>query len=268
MSIPRVVLLTGDGTRHRYAAQELARSVSLLGIVTETKRPVVPADDPLPTEDEAAISKHLEARTETETRILGSPDPGPIEMLAVETGGINSTDVFDWVSQKEPDAVVIYGTSIVKPPLLEVYSEKLINVHLGLSPYYRGAGTNFWPLVDGLPECVGATIHLAVLEVDAGPILGQVRPDAAPDDGAHDLGTKTIAAAFYALPELVTGYLSGRIEPRKQNLSSGKVFRRKDFSAEAVRTMWHNFETGMMADYCAARIERVSRYPIVEVPGR
>ena len=72
-------------------------------------------------------------------------------------------------------------------------------MHLGLSPYYRGSGTNFWPLVDRLPECVGVTIHLAIPSVDAGPILTQVRPDIEPTDRAHEIGSRAIIAGLYAL---------------------------------------------------------------------
>jgi methionyl-tRNA formyltransferase len=139
-------------------------------------------------------------------------------------------------------------------------------MHLGLSPYCRGSGTNFWPLVFEQPECVGATIHLAVLSVDAGAILVQVRPDAEIGDRAHELGTKTIMAGAAALPRVLELFAAGQIAPRTQDLSRGRVFRRKDFNAAAVRQMWQNFETGMMRDYLTNAVERRAQFPIVEVP--
>ena len=50
------------------------------------------------------------------------------------------------------DVVLVFGTGILREALLSAFPGRLINIHLGLSPYYRGAGTNFWPLVNGEPE--------------------------------------------------------------------------------------------------------------------
>ena len=33
----------------------------------------------------------------------------------------------------------------------------MINVHLGLSPYYKGSATNFWPFVNNELQFLGVT---------------------------------------------------------------------------------------------------------------
>jgi hypothetical protein len=38
--------------------------------------------------------------------------------------------------------------------------------------------------------------------------------------------------------------------------ANGRVYRRADFSAEAVRRLYQNFERGMIADYLAHRAAR------------
>lgn len=121
-------------------------------------------------------------------------------------------------------------------------------------------------MVNREPECIGATIHLAVLNVDAGGILAQVRSEPERSDRGHELGTKTIIAGFDAMPRALSMYLSGRIKAHKQDLSKGSVYRRNDFNAEATVKMWRHFETGMMSEYLADRKERLDRYPIVDLP--
>jgi methionyl-tRNA formyltransferase len=148
---------------------------------------------------------------------------------------------------------------------LEYYSDRLVNIHLGLSPYYRGSGTNFWPLVDGRPEFVGATLHVVAAKVDAGPILAQVRPQAEASDRAHELGTKTIISAAALMPRVLAAVRNGRAFPVVQDLSHGKVCRRRDFNAEAVRQMWRNFDSGMMDKYLAEIDQRHAASPIVEL---
>lgn len=260
----RAVLLTGNGLRHRYAAERLAEALELAGILVEAKPRAIREPEALPTGDVEVMSRHLAERDAVERHLLGEASfPDGVERREVPTGGSNNPEVFQWVRSLAPDVVVLYGTSIIRPPLLEHFDGRMVNMHLGLSPYYRGAGTNFWPLVDGVPECVGATIHLAVQKVDAGAILTQARPQVSPEDRAHELGTRTIMAGLAAMQRAIPEYLQGRLEPLPQDLSRGRVYRRADFDAAAVRRVWDNLEAGMVPQYLQHQAERVARYPIV-----
>jgi hypothetical protein len=262
----RVALLTGDGLRHRFAASRLAEHLMLAGIVAEGKAPLLQSPESVSAEDRLVIDRHFSERDDIERRFFGEIGSFPdAELLQLPHGSINSPAVFDWVTALNPQFVILYGTSIVKPPLLTAFEGRMINLHLGLSPYYRGSGTNFWPLVYGEPECVGATIHLAVQSVDAGAVLAQIRPQAEVSDRVHELGTRTIIAGFDLMPRIVTLYAEGRITPKPQELSAGRVFRRKDFNADVTRQAWRNFDAGMMADYLRDADRRRSRYPIIEL---
>lgn len=262
---PRVVMLTSNALRHRAAAQRLARKTNIVGIVSEGKTQVVARPELLSPADRVIIDQHFSERDAVERRLFGADIAFPdSRLLEIPQGTVNTQAVLEWVQEQNPDLVVLYGTGLVKPPLLSFYDNRMINIHLGLSPYYRGSGTNFWPLVNREPEYVGATIHLAVERVDAGGILAQVRPPAERKDRSHELGTKTIIRGFEAMPQVLSLYLEGRLSPHRQDLSQGRVFRRKDFNAEAVRAMWRHFDTGMMEEYLAEAENRWRRCPIVE----
>lgn len=271
---PRVVLITAASRRHRYAAAELANGLNLVGVVTESK----PGEPPLASTgmgmgmgaemDQAAraeISAHFAARDEAERRMLGDRIEFPdVARLEVGAGEVNHETTYEWVRRLTPDLLLLYGSSIIKPPLLATWAGRIINLHLGLSPYYRGSGTNFWPLVNRQPELVGATIHHATPQVDGGAILTQVRPLAYPTDGAHELGVRTIIAGLEALVAAVAAVAGGRGRAARQDESIGQVYRLRDFNAAAVRTMRHHFATGMMDEYVAEMAARQGRYPIVE----
>jgi folate-dependent phosphoribosylglycinamide formyltransferase PurN len=265
----RAVLLTGNALRHRFAAQRLARNINLVGIVSEGKAPLPTTDSTLSREEQRIIAQHFAERDAVEQRLTGQnicfPDT---EVIRIEHNTINAPAIFEWVQKQAPHVLLLYGTSIVKPPLLETYDGRVINLHLGLSPYYRGSGTNFWPLVNREPECVGATIHLAVRKVDAGAVLAQIRPEVEISDRCHELGTKTIIAGLEVMPLTVGAYLDGRITPQRQDLSRGRVYRRKDFNAEATIKMWGNFETSMIAEYLFDLKARCARYPILNTLNR
>lgn len=264
MSAVRVALLTGNELRHRYAAASLARAVELAGVISEAKISPRDASAALPAEERVVIEQHLRERDEVERRLLGEAAFPAAPLLSVERGAINSAHVASWLDALEPDLLVLFGTSIVGEQLLSRFAQRVVNVHLGLSPYYRGSGTNFWPLVRREPECVGATIHLAVTKVDAGAILAQVRPRVESSDRAHELGTRTIIEAFGVLPSLLELYNRDELEPREQPPVRGELFRRADFSATAVKDLWRQLETGMIPEYVHDRARRCAAYPIVE----
>ena len=49
--------------------------------------------------------------------------------------------------------------------------KKAINIHMGISPYYKGADCNFWAIYEGNTNLVGATIQYLSKDLDNGPIL-------------------------------------------------------------------------------------------------
>ena len=255
------VLMTGDKRRHRWVARQLGNVLDLRCVVVEAKRnPVGPNAEPA---FDDVVMRHFARRESVESAMLGSPAPLDVEMIRVPTGEINRIDLYERVAEMKPDVVIVYGTGIIRAPLLNSFEDRLVNLHLGLSPYYRGAGTNFWPLVDGKPECVGATIHLVRAAVDAGPVLHQVRPSAKASDDAHELGTRALMAAVDVLPDAVSNFLRGSIRARPQDLSIGKVFKRSDFDSSAVLRLSRNLEDGMMDDYVRDLAVRQEAFPIV-----
>lgn len=259
--MPRVLLLTGNQLRHRYAAHELASKADLVGVVSEAKPAVAGGMTP---DDSGVIEDHFLERDRAELKLLPNHSGFPqVALREITNGTVNSAETFEWISRLNPELIVLYGTGLIKPPLADLCPGRMVNLHLGLSPWYRGAGTNFWPFVYRQPECVGATIHMVVAKVDAGPILTQVRPDWHPGDGIHEAGTKTIIAAVTELGRMIPALAAGSIAGESQDLSAGRVFRQKDFNADAVRCARENLRAGMIEEYLARQEERDQRFPIV-----
>lgn len=261
---PRVVLLTSSELRHKYVASVLAESLDLAGVVVETKRPKPGIAQAESDEDLALLKRHFAARDTAEAKYFAGAEYPDADVLRIDTGQVNDDETVTWIAAKRPDYVLLYGTGIVREPILGPWDGRVINMHLGLSPYYKGAGTNLWPLCNGEPECVGVTVHVAVPAVDAGPILVQGRPRAlAPDDDAHDIGCKAILAGADLYARATVAFASGGILPVEQH-SGGRVYRARDFDAGALRQLERNLAAGMVPDYLADALARNARCPIVE----
>ena len=262
----RAVLLTSTFRRHVFVANTVGAACDLAGVWQEEKtfRPERYAQDAA---DEDVIQRHFASRDDSEARYFTADSEvrlksGTLHRI-IAAGACSDPAEVALMTAARPDVVLVFGTGILREPLLSAFRGRIINIHLGLSPYYRGSGTNFWPLVNREPEYVGATIHYLDAGIDTGPIISHARPSIERADGPHDLGNKTIVAAAHALLRAAAAHLAGIVRAVPQS-GGGRLYQRKDFSAEAVRTLYRNFETGMIDEYLAARPARDAVLRLIE----
>lgn len=263
----RIALFTSTHTRHKYVAAQIALKCDLQLIITEAKSSRIEDTTSYTKLDKDLLQHHFKEREETERIFFGdfSTFPKDIRLLQLENGGINTVKTLDILKKQEIDAIVLFGTSIIKSIILDVYPKHIVNLHLGLSPYYKGSGTNFFPIAQGDFECLGATIHLATASVDAGAILHQVRLDnLTPQDTIHTIGNKIIQQAGAVLPSVVNSYLRGEIEAVAQPPSRDtQEYRIKDFTPEILRKAHRLLREGGIALYLKESLSRKRNKPII-----
>jgi phosphoribosylglycinamide formyltransferase 1 len=95
--------------------------------------------------------------------------------------------VVDALTRHEVDLVVMAGFgTILDKPIHDAYAGRITNTHPSLLPAFPG-----WHAVEAALEAgvklTGCTVHLATLEVDAGPILAQEAVPVLSDDDAASL---------------------------------------------------------------------------------
>src|SRR4051812_4915180 len=151
--MPSVVILTSDELRHRFARKALGLhpKIEVLRSYCEAPEQSLGARVARKGDDADPIEKyHVVARDRSEEDFFApfvrlTPDrSNPVQ---VPRGWINQPDALAEMKELAPDLLVAYGCSIVKDHVLAEFDGRVVNVHLGLSPYYRGSGTNFWALV-------------------------------------------------------------------------------------------------------------------------
>jgi len=262
---PKVVVLTGNEFRHKFFCNELRKLLHVNGVVSEAE-PSESITSQLDNCVDEDILKHFKQRDEAEKCYFGdhaSFDLLSSHVLEIGSNRVNSDDVFGWIQERKPEVLVLYGCGIIKEGILNAYAERIANLHLGLSPYYRGSGTNFWALVHEEPECVGGTILQPTSIIDGGPILYQFRPKIMLGDRNHDLGCKTIIAGVPAISDVVNRIIRGKVKKRKQT-DSGKYYQFNDFDADAVRKIWHLIDAGMIDQYIKNKEIRDKSFPLFE----
>jgi len=142
--------------------------------------------------------------------------PENVRNLALRSDDLNRLSVDILIQALDSDYIIIFGSSYIKPPLVDVLIEKgAINIHMGVSPYYRGAACNFWALYDNNAELVGATIHKLTQGLDDGDILFHAFP-ARGNINPFLLGMMAVRAAQNGLVEHIRSGNLARIEARQQ----------------------------------------------------
>jgi methionyl-tRNA formyltransferase len=150
----------------------------------------------------------------------------------------------------------IFGTDIIKDPLLSCLPQDRVNLHLGLSPWFRGSATLFWPFYFLQPQFAGATFHQILPEADAGQILHQCVPDLRPGDGIHDVGVRTVQSAQLALGKLLDSYADRGGWAYQEQRSTGRLFLTRDFQSSHLRVIYDLYDNKIVDAYLNGEIEQ------------
>lgn len=255
----RVAILTGTETRHRYFVNSVARAAEVVAVGYQDTG-YHPADAAAKLADDASaaiVKKHFDERVRQEQLYFGHDgdwlsDGRNCAVRRFDPATLSSAESVAFLQQREAEVVVVYGTTLIKPPLLDRFAGRMINMHLGLSPYYRGTATNFYPLVNEEPQFVGATIHLIDPGIDSGAILHHARPEITADDMPHTLGCKAILRGIEAMIQSLREFESGTITAVPQwSVAHARLYLRKDYHPSQVVRLYELIEDGLFPKYVA-----------------
>lgn len=110
----------------------------------------------------------------------------------------------DAIAEARPDWVVLAGfMRVLGAPLVERFAGRMLNIHPSLLPRHPGLDTHARALAAGDTEH-GASVHHVVAELDAGPVIAQVRVAVLPDDDAESLAQRVLEREHALYVEALT----------------------------------------------------------------
>jgi methionyl-tRNA formyltransferase len=238
MSQAGLVLLTGDGAEHRYVANRLCAELPIDAVVVDVATRSPSLSRAFRTGKRRGLSRLVHfgfrkairddrARDRALRMILGEEATSRFvaEDRVVRVEGINSAEAHAAVTAREPAAVLVYGTAIVRDEMLEHARDLAFNMHTGISPRYRGTDCAFWPLVNGEPDWIGATVHECTSAVDGGKIFAAASASWTPADRLHGAFARAVACGADLYVDVVRRYLEGGLDGEPQELSAGTEYR-------------------------------------------
>lgn len=268
----RTAILTGSELRHNFV-RKLISATPGINVVRSYCEGTEKALKTLAKQKGNGVAEleldHLRAREQSEkdffshfVRMINDHS----NAINIPKGDINSPSVYEDLCYLAPDLVISYGCSVVTDPLLHRFTPEFVNVHLGLSPYYRGSGTNFWPFVNGALEYIGVTFMYIDAGIDTGEIIHQMRPRILPGDDIHSIGNRLIGDMATVYAEVIRRFDDLRPMPQIPVPRDEKVYRRADFTNESVSKLYQQLNAGLVEQYLKEKQERCANVPIIENP--
>lgn len=175
----KTLIICGDHIRHRFILEPVMNEFSQLKFIVMKRESQVKGKKTIINNqhEKKLLKKHFKIRFEEEKKSFGNKTIFEIvkkkDLLKVSPGNLNSEKVINFVNEFRPKLCFVMGSNIIKKKLLKILPDKTYNIHLGLSPWYRGSATLFWPSYNMEPWKTGVTFHKMNDNADAGPIIHQ-----------------------------------------------------------------------------------------------
>jgi folate-dependent phosphoribosylglycinamide formyltransferase PurN len=266
MTKPRTfILMTGSHPRHLYVAKQLIEANMIKAVVIETREHFNPAPPHNITAlDRELFIKHFNERSTAEAHYFADLTVADIAKSVptrvVSMQELNDENTQQWIANQAGTMLLSYGIHKVDDAIIDLFPPgNAWNIHGGLSPWYRGNTTLFWPFFFMQPHWAGMTIHLLTKVLDGGEIIHHSVPPLAMGDGIHDVACKAVIQVTKDIMEIIQKTPWGEPIPSFKQKSSGKLFVSADWQPHHLRTIYHYFNNDIVD--CFLRGELPGKHP-------
>ena len=238
----KITLFTSNKNRHNYLINLFSNICDELFVVQECGT-IFPGiiDSYYPGSN--TMKKYFENVNAAQNNLFGNSYVNNfnknIKILPILSGDLNKCSLTFLSDFLNSDIYVVFGSSYIKGELVEfLVKNKTINIHMGVSPYYRGTDCNFWALYDNNPHLVGATIHMLSKGLDSGPMLYHAMSSLKSNPFGYTMST--VKSAFHSIAERIKDKSIFNIEPFIQDKSKEIRYSKKnEFNEEVVKNYFN-----------------------------
>jgi methionyl-tRNA formyltransferase len=265
----RLVLVTRSGPEHYYVANRLHREVGLAAIIVDEGRRVEPSRRFKQLRRKYTLRQAMERvvlrvlrwcwRDSAEYRrqladVLGEElltdffSPERVTRVA----GINTAEGIAAVRAANPDALLIYGTGVVGKRVLSQGIDPPLNMHTGISPFYRGTDCAFWPLHNEDLGMLGATVHECSRDIDGGNIYATRHASLESHDQMFSAFARSVKVGADLYVETSQKLLAGKLVGEPQDLSKGVEYRSQMRGLRAELRVRRLIRNGSIRRFCSS----------------
>ena len=245
----KILLLTGSHPRHAMIARALFSTGALAGLIIEQRENHIPSTPTnIPDHTAKLFTHHFKLRADREKAFFSDPTLPDINTLRVSKDDINSPHTHQFIKKIMPDLLLSYGVHKLTNETLDCTSGETWNIHGGLSPWYKGVITHFWPSYMLEPQMTGMTVHDLTQQLDAGAIVHQAVAPMISKDGLHDVACRAVTEIASELPRLLEAFDKRGVKKVKDK-TNGKLWLAKDWRPAHLHKIYDHYNDGIVDAY-------------------
>tara|TARA_B100000809_G_C15071042_1_gene506016 strand:- start:717 stop:1505 length:789 start_codon:yes stop_codon:yes gene_type:complete len=234
-----ITLITSDQIRHNYLVNLLSNIATKLNVIQE-KKTFFSNQNKISNLMKNYFLKVDDAQKKVFGNAAIDKKNKNIKLLSLENKELEKCSLNSLSDFLNSDIFIVFGSSFIKKDLVNfLIDHKALNIHLGISPYYRGTDCNFWALFDNNPHLVGATIHLLSKGLDSGQILYHALSEIKEDPFIYTMSA--VKSAFESIAQKIENKTIFEHTPEIQDKSKEiKYSKKNEFNDEVIKKFFLN----------------------------
>ena len=165
--------------------------------------------------------RHLQSQLLAPSGITEFPKDLPLHH--VDDG--NEPRCAELLEELAPDVLLVTGTSILKPQILDIPRRYALNIHGGIVPEYRNVHSDFWALNNGDYDKVGISIIHLDPGIDSGAVALRKTVDVVQSESVFEVKCKLARVAAEAAQEALRRAEAGDLPRQSQDAGQVGFFR-------------------------------------------
>lgn len=250
-----ILLITGDHPRHEHFVKNLSSTNLITGWIRENRENIIP---PIPKNINRNLitlfNHHFSLRKRAEDEFFLDFKNINVPMKNVNKDNLNSKETIEFIKKIKPNLVISYGCHKISNNLIKASNCKFWNTHGGLSPWYKGVITHFWPSYFLEPQMTGLTLHETSDELDSGNIIFQTVAEMKKGDGLHQLACRSVCGFTEKLKNTLTKLDFTNLPNGAPQLTGGKTFKATDWRPEHLDVIYNKFDDSIVDLYLSKKI--------------
>ncbi len=232
----KITLFTSNNKRHNYLINLLSQISEELFVIQESNN-IIPELMLDRYKSSSIMKKYFDYVNYAQSQLFSNSDldikKKNIKILPMLSNDLNKCSMSSLSDFLKSDIYVVFGGAFIKGELVDfLIKKKALNIHAGVSPYYRGTDCNFWALYDGNPHLVGATIHYLSEGIDSGPIIYHAMSNLKTNPFEYTMST--VKSAFHSIADRINDGSIFKIKPTNQDKSKEIRYSRKNEFNEKI----------------------------------
>lgn len=124
---------------------------------------------------------------------------------------VNDQQLIQLIEEHQPQVIFVNGTRIISKNILDQVAIPMVNIHVGITPKYRGVHGGYWAMYYKDHAHFGVTVHLIDAGIDTGKVIAQ------------KVITPSSKDNYKTYPILQSAYGIKLIVEQKSNINSSEI---------------------------------------------